>query len=114
MITLEKLEKKIGKENVLVNPVIEKLKDEAKPIIIYGAVALGHEVFHVLCKNSIIPQCFCSGLNGGYVDAVTGVKVICKSELAFYTQCIIIYAIGDLATIAEKGIIKTRCDKNGV
>lgn len=71
-------------------------------IIIYGAGALGHEVYYTLCKHLITPQFFCSGLHSGYIDETTGLKVISKSALISHRNCILIFAIGDAATEDEK------------
>ncbi len=85
---------------------VEFLKGKGIPVIIYGAGAVGHDVYDVLRKNNIIPTFFCSGLKGGYVDPLTGISVIYKDELIAYNNGIIILSIGDKASRDEKKQLK--------
>lgn len=101
---LFELEKELGKGKTQTNPYIAQYSD--KSIIIYGAGALGHEVFDGVCKYGIKPHFFCSGLIGGYVDKTTGLRVLCKEDLASHTDSIIVFAIGDTATEEEKNQLK--------
>ena len=83
------------------NPYMQMVKN-AENIIIYGAGAVGHEVYDYLHRQGIEPDYFCSGLNGGYIDSATGKKVLRKEELKDYANACVILAIGDTASEQEK------------
>lgn len=90
----------ISELGTMKNPYLSLLKN--KKIVVYGAGALGHEIYKNLLKKNIEIDCFCSGINGGYIDKNTGIPVIKKEELSRYLNAIIIMAIGDAATTKEK------------
>lgn len=110
---LKKLEDKIGKGEISSNPLLEMLFNHNVPIIIYGAGAVGHAVYNILRKHDIDPQYFCSGLASGYIDYLTGKKVIHKDELQVFHNGIVILSIGDTASQAEKGQIKEELAAKG-
>ena len=82
--------------------MLDRLLEHKATVIIYAAGALGHVVYDTLVKNNIIPKYFCSGLRSGYIDSLTGMRVIQKNELAQYSDSIVILAIGDTASEEEK------------
>lgn len=97
---MSEMEQEHGVDYIASNPVMEQLA--GREVIIYGAGAVGHEIYEELCKQNITVKYFCSGLNGGYVDQTTGISVITKEELKGHRESCVIIAIGDAATEAEK------------
>lgn len=108
LVYLKEKEKLLGKNGIVPNPIFDNILNRNAFVILYGAGALGHAVYDILVKNGIIPQYFCSGLKWGYVDPLTGIKVIDKGELTAYSSGTVILSIGDTASKEEKDEIRKR------
>lgn len=106
LTSVKMMENRMGNGKVIISPIFQKIQECKEPIIIYGAGALGHEVYNTLYKHHIVPHFFCSGLHSGYIDEATGIKVIGKSDLTAYRDCILIFAIGDTASKDEKNQLR--------
>ncbi len=96
------------------NPAVNEIRDRHKTVYIYGAGAVGHEVYSFLKQQSIDVSGFISGLKYGYKDETTGIQVVNVEGIGKKGEAIVIIAIGDTASETEKTEIKNHLVSQGI
>jgi len=83
--------------------IIEKIKSEKLPVIIFGARIVGEALFHACCNAGIKVECFCDNNINETKSSKCGIEVIHTSDLKRkYQDAIFLISAADIKDVVEQ------------
>lgn len=94
---------------------IDKTLQENGTIILYGAGLIGHLIYDSLKNRCNLNNClFCTSYEPEHFDKITGLKVLNRESLKFYTDALVIVCLGITFSNKIYEEIKNYCLKVGI